>query len=158
MVARNVQLRQVLWVYLLFCWGSVAYATEITFADGINSLTMNVVGHVLVLSILGGMAGTLPKIVNPAVQIRSIPLEILKDTICSLVAGLIFFFVAVELRLSWAWTCLLLLLGGAGGAKVIDLVLNNGLFPRIAQFFGKLPDPGPQMPAPPQPPREDVPQ
>lgn len=151
-MARNVQLKRALWAYLLCCWASVAYATEITFADGINSLTINVIGHVLVLSILGGMAGTLPKIVNPAVTIKSIPLEVFKDTVCSLVAGLIVFFAAVEFKLSWAWTCLGLLLGGAGGAKFIDVVLNNGFFPRVAQFFGKIPDPAPRPPTPPDTP------
>lgn len=156
MVARNVQLKQVLWAYLLCCWASVAYATEITFADGINSLTLNVVGHVLVLSLLGGMASTLPKIVNPAVSIKSIPLEVFKDTVCSLVAGLIIFFIAVELQWSWAWTCLALILAGAGNAKFIDLVLNNGFFPRVAHFFGKMPDPSPPMPAPPR--ADDSPQ
>lgn len=154
MVATNKQLKRVLWAYLLFCWASVVYAAEVSFADGISSLTLNVVGHVFVLSILGGMAGTLPKIVNPQVQLRSIPLEVFKDTICSIVAGLIVFFAAVEMRFSWAWTCLLLLLGGAGGAKFIDLVLNNGFFPRVAQFFGKMPDP-PPVPAPT---REETPQ
>jgi hypothetical protein len=136
----------------------VVYASELTFAEGIESLPFKAIGYVLVLSVLGGMAATLPKIINPAITIRSIPLEIVKDVVCSFVAGLIIFFAMIELKQTWSFTCLLILLGGAGGAKFIDLLLNNGFFPRVAQFFGKLPDP-PMPMAPPAPPaREETPQ
>lgn len=145
MVAKNVQLKRVIWAYLLFCWASIVYASELSFAEGVESIPFRAMGYVLVLSVLGGMAATLPKIINPVITIRSIPLEIVKDVVCSFVAGLIIFFAAIELTWSWSFTCLLILLGGAGGAKFIDLLLNNGFFPRVAQFFGKMPDP----PAPP---------
>lgn len=141
MVAKNVQLKRVLWAYLLFCWASVVYASELTFAEGIDSIPLKAIGYVLVLSIVGGMGATLPKIVNPEIVIRNVPLEVVKDVVCSIVAGLIIFFTAIEMGWSWSLTCLLILLGGAGGAKFIDLLLNNGFFPRVAHFFGKVPIP-----------------
>lgn len=140
-MAKDVQLKQVLWAYLLFCWASLAYASDMTFAEGIESLPVRALGYVMVLSVLGGLAATLPKIVNPDIQIRNVPLEVVKDVVCSIVAGLIIFFAAIELSWSWSLACLMILLGGAGGAKFIDLLLNNGFFPRVAQFFGKVPEP-----------------
>lgn len=155
-MANSVQrLKACLWFYLSFGYGSVLYASELTFAEGIESLPFKAIGYVLVLSVLGGMAATLPKIINPAITIRSIPLEIIKDVVCSFVAGLIIFFAMIELKQTWSFTCLLILLGGAGGAKFIDLLLNNGFFPRVAQFFGKMPDPLPPQQA--QPAREETP-
>lgn len=157
-MAKNVQLKRALWAYLLCCWGSVVYASELSFAEGIESVPFKAIGYVLVLALLGGMAATLPKMLNPAVAIRSIPLEVVKDAVCSIVAGLIVFFTAIWQEWPWALTCLLILLGGAGNAKFIDLLLNNGFFPRIAHFFGKMPDP--QAPAAPSvtPSREETPQ
>jgi hypothetical protein len=145
-VAKNIQLKQVLWAYLLCCWASVVYASELSFAEGIESVPFKAIGYVLGLSVLGGMAGTLPKIVNPAITISNVWLEMLKDTISSIVAGLLIFFFATWQNWPWALQCLLILLGGAGNAKVVDLALNNGLLPRVAQAFGKVPGAPPQEP------------
>lgn len=139
-MAKNVQLKQVLWAYIIFCWASIVYASEPSFAEGIESIPFKAVGYVAVLSVLGGMAATLPKIINPAVQIRNLSLEIAKDVVCSFVAGLIVFFIAIWFTWPWSMTCLLILLGGAGNAKFLDMALNNGFFPRMAQVFGKMPD------------------
>ena len=102
MVGKSMQLKRVLWAYLLCCWASVVYASELTFAEGIESIPLKAVGYVFGLAILGGMAGTLPKIVNPNIQIRNVWLEMLKDTVASIVAGLIVFFLMAWLL--WPWS------------------------------------------------------
>lgn len=139
-MAKSVQLKQVLWAYILFCWVSIVYASEMSFSEGIESIPFKAIGYVAVLSVLGGMASTLPKIINPAVTIQNLPLEILKDVVCSCFAGVVIFFIALWLSWAWSLTCLFILLGGAGNAKFIDMALNNGFFPRMAQVFGKMPD------------------
>lgn len=152
MVGKNMQLKRVLWAYLLCCWASVVYASELTFAEGIDTIPFKALGYVFGLSILGGMAGTLPKIVNPNIQIRNVWLEMLKDTVASIVAGLILFFIGIWLNWAWSLQALLILLGGAGGAKVIDMALDKGLFPTVSHALGKVPG------APPPPPTGEAPQ
>lgn len=136
-MAQKTQLNHVLWVYLLFCWAGIAYAADLSFAEGIESVPLKALGYVAVLSILGGMAATLPKIINPAFIISNVWGEILKDTVFSLLAGIILFLVAVWWEWPWPQTCLAIILGGAGNAKFIDMVLNNGFFPRVAHMLGK---------------------
>jgi hypothetical protein len=155
-MAQKTQLNHVLWVYLLFCWAGIAYAADLSFAEGIESIPLKALGYVAVLSILGGMAATLPKIINPAVIIINVWGEIIKDVIFSLLAGIILFLVAVWWEWPWPQTCLAIILGGAGNAKFIDMVLNNGFFPRVAQALGKNTTAAP--PASPPVPREESPQ
>jgi hypothetical protein len=139
MVGKNMQLKRVLWTYLLCCWASVVYASELTFAEGVDSIPFRALGYVIGLAILGGMASTLPKIVNPTIQIRNVWLEMLKDTVASVVAGLVLFFLATWLQWPWPLQCLVILLGGAGNAKVIDMALNKGLMPGLSNALGKVP-------------------
>lgn len=150
-MAKNTQLKRVLWAYLLCCWASVVYASELSFAEGIESVPFKALGYVLGLSVLGGMAGTLPKIVNPAITINNVWLEMLKDTISSIAAGLLIFFFTIWREWPWSLQCLLILLGGAGGTKVLDLALNNGLLPGVAAWLSSK---GPGVP-PPQPDKVD---
>lgn len=142
-MAKNVQLKQIMWGYILLCWMSVVFASDLSFAEGIESIPFKAFGYVAILSILGGMAATLPKIINPSIKIDNLYLEIIKDVVMSFVAGLILFFVAIWRVWPWSVTCLLIILGGAGNAKVLDIALNNGFFPRLAQIFGKMPDAAP---------------
>lgn len=153
-MAKNVmQLRQIIWLHLLLCWASVVLASEPSFVEGIETVPLKAFGYVFVLSVLGGMAATIPKILLPqSANIRSMWLEVIKDVVCSFVAGLLIFFFATWQKWPWALQCLLFLLGGAGNAKFIDIALNNGFFPRVAQALGKVPDPvvtpPPQEPQP----------
>lgn len=141
MAKSAIEIRRAIWFYVLFFWAYFAYAAELTFAEGIETVPFKAIVYVFVMSVLGGMAATLPKLVNAPNAIRNKPLEILKDVVCSFVAGLIVFLVAIWQGWPWSLTCLLVILGGAGNAKFIDLVLNNGFFPRVAQAFGKSPEP-----------------
>lgn len=142
MAKSAIELSRIIWFYLLFLWASFGYATELSFAEGIETIPFKAIVYVFGMSVLGGMAATLPKLVNNPAQIQNKTLEVVKDVVCSFVAGLIVFLVAIWQEWTWSLTCLLVLLGGAGNAKFIDLVLNNGFFPRVAQAFGKVPDYG----------------
>jgi hypothetical protein len=141
---------------MMVAWATAAYAAELSFAEGIETVPFKAVVYVFFLSVLGGMAATLPKMLSPAIVIKNLPLEIIKDVVCSFVAGLILFLISIWQEWPWSLTCLLVLLGGAGNAKVIDLALNNGLFPKLGQAFGKGADPVP--PPAVQPMREETPQ
>lgn len=145
-MAKYIQVKQVVWAYLFCCWASIAYAAEMSFAEGVDSVPFKAFGYVIGLAVLGGMAGTLPKIVNPAIQIVNVWLEMLKDIISAIVAGLLIFFFTVWREWAWPLQCLLILLGGAGGTKVVDIALNNGLLPRVAEAFGKVPPVTPKEP------------
>lgn len=157
-MAKNVQLNRVLWVYILFCWVGIAYASELSFADGIESIPLKAFGYVAVLSILGGMAATLPKIINPAIVITNLPGEIIKDVVLSFFAGLVVFLVAIWWEWAWSKTCLVILLAGAGNAKFIDMVLNKGFFPGVAKAIGKTSEPASPPPSAPPVNREESPQ
>lgn len=136
-MAKSVQLNRVLWAYILFCWAGITYASELSFAEGLESIPLKAFGYVAVLSILGGMAATLPKVINPSIIISNLWGEILKDVVFSLLAGIIVFFIAIWWEWPWPQTCLAVLLSGAGNAKFLDMVINKGFLPRVEQALGR---------------------
>ena len=138
-MAKSVQLKRVLAVYLLCCWCAVVYASELTFAQGIDSVPFKAIGFIFILSVFGGMAGTLPKLVNPDIKVRNVWLEMAKDIVASIVAGFFIFFITTWQEWSWALQCGLILIGGVGGTKVLDYALAKRLFPVLDRLFGENP-------------------
>jgi len=130
-------------VYLFVIWAPFAIASDLSFAEGIESIPLKAFGYVAVLSILGGMAATLPKVINPTIVINNLWGEILKDVLFSFLAGLIVFLIAIWWEWPWAQTCLAILLSGAGNAKFLDMVINKGFLPRVEQALGRNTAPAP---------------
>jgi hypothetical protein len=130
-VAKSLQLKHAIQVYLLLTWLPLAYAAEMDpLVVGLESIPPRAVAYVVGLASVGGIAGTLTKMCKPDTAVRSLPLEIFKDIFASLVAGMLAFFF-----MSWSgafvfWaTAIAITMAGYGGSKVLDLMLVDGVMP-----------------------------
>lgn len=139
MAAKSLQLKKAIWAYLLVNWSVVAYAAENPLVQGIEAIPVKAFLYVLALSVVGGAAGTLTKLTRPDIVVRNLPLEISKDMMASIVAGMLAFFFS-----SW-WNGInfwlqagLVTLAGYGGSKVLDAALADGFFPWMQRVFGKV--------------------
>lgn len=159
MVANNSQLRWAIWTYLISSC-CVTYAAEMTLSQGLETLTVKLVSVALGFSVLGGMASTLPKIVNPKVIIPNKLAEVFKDIVASLFAGMLILLFCIWQEYSWALTFIMILVGGAGNAKIVDLAINNklaetlfGILERVMSAFSSAKDATKDVA---QPPKRDL--
>lgn len=126
---KNRQVTEALIGYLLLLWcASVFAANGSAFAEGMRSITREVVLGVLVLSGAGGLAGTLSKVCNPDKPIKNVALEMAKDMVGSIVLGtLVFCFTAwIEWLAFWAQAGLIIV-AGVGGSKALDRLVESRL-------------------------------
>jgi asparagine N-glycosylation enzyme membrane subunit Stt3 len=138
-VAKSLQLKYAIWLSVLMNWGAVAYAAENPLVEGLESIPLKAVGYVLALSIIGGTAGTLTKIARPDIVVRNLPLEITKDMIASLVAGLlVFFFTSWWSTINFWLQAALVTMAGYGGSKVLDMMLIDGAMPWFKNFMQRV--------------------
>jgi hypothetical protein len=139
----NQQLKCAIWVYLSVFWGYAAYGADNALVQGIESIPVRAVVYVLVLSIVGGAAGTLNKLTQPDVKISNLPLEIGKDTLSSVVVGMLIFFATSWVAFITFWPqAICITLGGYGGSKVLDRMLNDGFIPWMQRVFGRIQNTG----------------
>jgi hypothetical protein len=158
-VAKSLQLKIALVLHLLLTWSAFAYAAEEnSFVAGMESIPLKAIGLVFFISVVGGSASTLTKIARPDVVIRSLVLEIAKDFVCSITAGLLVFLFTSW----WTWNfwgqATMILLAGYGGSKVLDFGLAEGFFPALSRALGRSPMPPPVVVPPVTPPTEETPQ
>lgn len=154
-MAKSVQLKWAIWVYLSLTWISVAYAAENPLVAGIEAIPLKAVLYVFALSIVGGAAGTLTKLARPDIVVRNLPLEISKDVLTSLVAGLLaFFFTSWWDGFSFWPQAIAITVAGYGGSRILDMLLADGALPWLTTLLGRLS--GRQPPT--VPPREETPQ
>jgi hypothetical protein len=137
-VAKSLQLKIAFWAYLLVFWCAAAYAAETDLAKGLESIPFAAIKYVLIFSFIGGAAGTLNKIANPDIAVKRVWLEMLKDLASSLVAGLIIFFFASWTSISFWLQAAFITLGGFGGSRVVDRMVDGGLFTWIDRISGKV--------------------
>lgn len=138
-MAKSLQLKCAIWACLSLTWSAMAYAAEVSFADGLESIPPKAMACVLVLAIVGGVAGTLAKLARPDVVVRNLSLEIVKDILASVVAGMLAFFFAGWLRSFDFWaTAIAITLAGYGGSKVLDVALGEGLMPWLRNFMQRV--------------------
>lgn len=150
-MAKSLQLKYAIWTYLLMTWSVVAYAAENPLVAGIEAIPLKAVLYVFALSIVGGAAGTLTKLARPDIQVRNLPLEIAKDMVASVAAGLIvFFFTSWWDDVNFWLQAALVTMAGYGGSKVLDLALADGFLPWLQRAFGRAASEPPR--------REDTPQ
>lgn len=132
MAKSDLQLKHAALAYLAVFWCSFVYAADNPLVDGLEAIPAKALIYVLVLSIVGGAAGTLNKLSRADIMIRNLPLEIAKDVFMSLLAGMLMFFFT-----SWApsitfWPqAILITFSGYGGSKIIDMMFTEGAFPAI---------------------------
>ena len=125
-MANNVQLRLAIWTYLLSSC-CVTYAAELSLSDGLDTLTVKLISVSLGFAVLGGMASTIPKIIDPKVVVENKAAVMFKDIVWSFFAGLLVLFFCIWREVPWPLTYFLILVGGAGNAKIVDLAVNNKL-------------------------------
>jgi hypothetical protein len=141
-VAKSLQLKKAIWAYLLINWSVLAYAADnSSLVNGIEAIPLKAFLYVFALSVVGGAAGTLTKLTRTDIVVRNLTLEIAKDILASLVAGLlVFFFSSWWSNVNFWLQAGLVTLAGYGGSKVLDTALADGLGPWLNRVFGKLPE------------------
>lgn len=123
------QIIKLMWALWLLCWATAAIAGgSVTFDQDLANVAPEAIALTLVLSLLGGVANTLQKLARvDAPPVRSVTLEVAKDLVVGVVAGLAAFFISEWMEWKWALEALAVTLAGYGGSRVLDAVLNRGL-------------------------------
>ncbi|MDQ1923949.1 phage holin family protein [Massilia pseudoviolaceinigra] len=123
------------WTWLLSSWDTSATAAT-NFASDLSSIPLDGVAVAVTLSLVGGAAGTLQKIASPDVVIKSLPLEIAKDILISLVAGLVTYSLCAwqEIPLLLQPGCITI--AAYGGSRVLERYLSAGIS-RMERLDGK---------------------
>ena len=138
-MAKSLQLKYAIWLYLLLNWTAVAYAAENTLVAGIESIPAKAIVYVLSLSVVGGAAGTLTKLARPEVAVRNLPLEICKDIVASVVAGLLaYFFTSWKTGVDFWLQAAIVTICGYGGSKILDVALVDGAMPWLKSFLARV--------------------
>lgn len=146
-MAKSVQLKWAIWIYMLLNWTAVAYASESPFVAGIEKIPAKAVVYVFGLAVLGGAAGTLTKLARTDIVVRNLSLEITKDIVASLAAGVfVFLFTSWWDDINFWLQAAFITLAGYGGSKVLDLALADGLLPWMQRVFGRNVDAAPNRP------------
>lgn len=147
-MAKLVQLKIAILLHLLVTWSAVAYAADTTsFVSGIESIPLQALGYVAGIAFASGSAATLIKVARPDIIVRNLFLEVVKDLVSSVVAGMLVFFFT-----SWMGTTIwpqlgLILLAGFGGTRVLDVALADGFFPWLSKAMGHTLESMPVRPA-----------
>lgn len=134
----ELQLKRVFWAWLLITWSTTAWAAESTFATGLASIPFDAIRWTVALAFIGGAAATTNKIADPAITVKNVWLEIAKDVLASLVAGLVTFFLCSWVNVAYWLQAALITLAGYGGSRALDQLLVNGLFAWFEKMFGRL--------------------
>lgn len=126
---RNViQLRKFFIAWLATIWSAVVWAGESTFAKDMSSIPLEAIQWTVLLSLIGGAAFTTNKISRPDIIVKNIWLEMAKDLLMSLVAGLVTFFFTSWWAAPYWLQAALITLAGYGGSKALDKYLADALF------------------------------
>ena len=133
-----LQLKKILWAHIAAVWSCSALAAQETFARDLTSIPLGAIAVAMSLAFIGGLAFTTQKIAKPDVDVRSVPLEILKDIVNSLVAGLAAFFLGSWCALPLFAQALLITIAGYGGSRFLEQVLTES-FSRVGAFINGAP-------------------
>lgn len=112
--------------WLCLFWCTAALAAEQTFRQpSLTELPLAAITVSVLLAVIGGAAYTAQKMAAPdGQQIGSIPLEIIKDVLTSVVIGLIAFSVSSYLELPVVVQAGVITLAGYGGSRVLEPALG----------------------------------
>ncbi|MCX7283890.1 MAG: hypothetical protein NTX28_07575 [Novosphingobium sp.] len=137
-MAKSLQLKTAIWSYLLVFWSATVWAADTDLAKGLEAISFKTILYVFMLSFIGGMAGTLNKICSPDIVVKRVWVEVAKDLFSSLLAGLLVFFLTSWWSTVFWGQAILITLAGAGGSRVVDRMLEGGMFPWLDRVFGKV--------------------
>lgn len=117
-----------MWALLLaLTWSAVAYAathTQVAFGQDLASIPVLAYGITIILSGIGGAASTLQKL-SRAEDLSRWRLEVLKDTVSAILAGLLIFFLCESFQWDSAREAFAITIAGYGNTKLIDLLFRN---------------------------------
>jgi hypothetical protein len=143
-VGKSLQLRLALLVHLFITGSVFAYASEAKdFVAGIESIPLEAFKYVAGVAFASGSAATLIKVARPDIVVRNLPLEVVKDLACSVVAGMLIFAFTSWMGLSMWPQLALILMAGFGGTRVLDMALAEGFFPWLSRAMGRMGEPTP---------------
>jgi len=126
---RNViQLKKFFFAWLILMWSVATWAAESTFAKDMSSIPLEAIQWTVLLSLIGGAAFTTNKVSRPDIIVKNIWLEMAKDLLMSLVAGLVTFFFTSWWAAPYWLQAALITLAGYGGSKALDKYLADALF------------------------------
>jgi hypothetical protein len=134
MYAAN-QLKTLVTSFLLMFWSVAAYAAQATFVGDLRSIPPAAVAISVLLSIIGGAAHTAEKIAAVNVVIKSVPAEIAKDVLTSIVAGFVTFCIGSYMELPAVVQAGLITLAGYGGSRVLKPMVA-WMLAKGAKVFG----------------------
>jgi hypothetical protein len=116
-------------------WTTAAWAAQVTFVEDLTMIPPAAVAISALLSIIGGAAFTAQKMADPATVVKSVTLEIIKDILASVVAGLLTFFVCSWAGFAPVLQAACITIAGYGGSRVLERYLNTALM-RIDTLAG----------------------
>lgn len=113
--------------YILFAlaWMSTTqlYAQEVSnFGGNLQTIPVKSLVYVGVLAFLGGLASTLQKFSNPRIRVYRVWVEICKDMVTSVVAGMLAFFLAEQTKSPVMLEATVITVAGWAGSKYLDAV------------------------------------
>jgi ABC-type uncharacterized transport system permease subunit len=120
---------------LALTWSAAAYAAthaQVAFGSDLARIPMLAYVITIVLSGIGGAASTLQKL-SRAADLSRWQLEVVKDTVSAIVAGLLVFFLCESFEWDSAREAFAITIAGYGNSKLIDLMFRN--------FVKQLPEP-----------------
>lgn len=136
---RDLQLKQLAWAWMASFWSVSAIAAQATFPGDLSSIPPAAVAIAVALAFCGGAAATLRKIANPATVVRSVPLEILADMGCSVLAGLVTYFFCAWREYAILLQACLIPLAGFGGSRLLEKAITV-VEARIDRLAGSPPE------------------
>lgn len=139
-MAKNVQLKYAILIYLSLFWGATAYAAEMSLEQGLRSLTAFTLISIFVLSAVGGACATLVRMTSPTAPIvRNLPLEIARDVFCSILAGFLGFLLSSWYKWEvWYPTAIIITVSGYAGSKILEIYMDEGLIPFVKKWLRRL--------------------
>jgi hypothetical protein len=134
-VPATLQLKRFVSIWLMVFWSAAAAAAQATFAHDLRDIPPAAVAISILLAVIGGAAYTASKLAAVEVQVKSVPLEITKDVLTSVVVGLLVFFAGSYFEWPSVVQAGLITLAGYGGSRVLEPALAV-LVKRMARLFG----------------------
>jgi hypothetical protein len=138
-VGKSIQLKLAALVHLFATCIVVAYAADAKeIASGIESIPLGSIRWVAGVSFCFGSVATIIKVAKRDVAVRNLPLEIAKDLVSSVAAGVLVFAFTSMIGLSMWPQFILIMMAGFGGTQVLDIALAKGFFPWLNGVLGRI--------------------
>lgn len=138
-MGKSIQLRLAALVHLFITGTVIAYAAEAkAVIAGIESIPLESVRWVAGVSFAFGSVATIIKVAKRDIAVKNLPLEIAKDLVSSVAAGVLVFAFTSWLEVPMWPQFILIMLAGFGGTQVLEVALAKGFFPWLNGILGRL--------------------